>query len=49
MKIKFDSDDDLPINKTLKLHNMIIVVRSVFEDKGKFYPQIYLDEYLYEL
>ena len=49
MKMKFDSDDDLPLNKTLQLHNMIIVVRSVFEDKGKFYPQIYLDEYLYEL
>ena len=46
MKIRFDSDDDLPLNKTLKL---TIVVRSVFEDKGKFYPQIYLDEFLYEL
>ena len=49
MKIRFDSDDDLPLNKTLKLHNMTIVVRSVFEDQGKFYPQIYLDEFLYEL
>ena len=49
MKIKFDPDDDLPLNKTLKLHNMTIVVRSAFEDKGKFYPQIYLDECLYEL
>ena len=44
MKIKFDSDDDLPLNKTLKLQNMTVVVRSVFEDKGKFYQQIYLDE-----
>ena len=49
MKIKLDSDDDLPLNKTLKPYNMIIAVRSVFEDKGKFYPQIYLDECLYEL
>ena len=49
MKIKFDSDDDLPLNKTLKVHNMTIVVTSVFEDKGKFYPQIYLDECLFEL
>ena len=48
MKIRFDSDDDLPLNKTLKLHNMTIVVRFVFEDKGKFYLQIYLDEFLYE-
>ena len=49
MKIEFNSDDNLPVNKTLKLHNLIIVVRSVFEERGKFYPQIYLDECLYEL
>ena len=49
MKIKFNSDNNLPLNKTLKLHNMTIVVRSVFEEKGEFYPQIYLDECLYEL
>ena len=49
MKIKFDSDDDLSLNKTLKLHNMTIVVKSAFKDKDKFYPQIYLDECLYEL
>ena len=49
MKIKFDTDDNLPLNKTLKLHNMTIVIRSVFEGHGKFYPQIYLDECLYEL
>ena len=49
MKIKFDTDDNLPLNKTLKLHNMTIVIRSVFEEDGKFYPQIYLDDCLYEL
>ena len=47
MKIKFDTDDDLPLNKPLKLHMLTIVVRSVFEEYGKFYPQIYLDECLY--
>ena len=41
MKIKFNSDDDLPLNKRLKFPAMTIVVRSV--------PQIYLDECLYEL
>ena len=30
MKIKFNSDDNLPLNKTLKLHNVTIVIRSVF-------------------
>ena len=38
MKIKFSSDDNLPLNKVLKLLNLTIVVRSVFED-GKYYPQ----------
>ena len=49
MKIKFNSDDNLPLNKTLKLHNMTIIIRSVFEEDGKYYPQIFLDECLYEL
>ena len=31
MKIKLDTDDNLPLNKTLKLHKMTIVIRSVFE------------------
>ena len=30
MKINFNSDDSLPLNKMLKLCNMVIVVRSVF-------------------
>ena len=38
MKIKFDSDDDLPLNKQLKFRTMTIVVRSVFEDEDKFCP-----------
>ena len=49
MKIKFNSDNSLPLNKTLKLHNMTIIVRSVFEEDGKYYPQVFLDECLYEL
>ena len=32
MKIKFDSDDDLPLNKPLKFHDMTITIRSVFEE-----------------
>ena len=49
MKTKFDSDDYLPLNKPLKFPIMTIIVRSVFEENGKFYPQIYLDECLYKL
>ena len=49
MKIKFHTEYDLPLNKLLKLHMLSIVVRSVFEEDGKFYFQIYLDECLFEL
>ena len=49
MEIKFDSDDDLPLNKQLKFPTMTVVVRSVFEEDDKLYPDIYLDECLYEL
>ena len=49
MKIKFNSDDDLPLNKSLKVYNMTIIIRSVFEEDGKLYPQVFLDDTLYEL
>ena len=49
MKIKFNSDDNLPLNKPLKFHNMTITIRSVFEEDGKLYPQVFLDDTLYEL
>ena len=48
MKIKFNSDDDLPLNKPLKFHAMTIIIRSVFEEDGKLYPQDFLDDALYE-
>ena len=48
MKIKFNSDDYLPLNKILKLHNSTVIVRPVFEEYGKYYPQVFLDECLYE-
>ena len=38
LKIKFNSDDDLPLNKPLKFHEMTIIIRSVFEEGGKLYP-----------
>ena len=49
MKIKFDSDEDLPLNKQLKFLSITIIVRSVFEEDGKYYPQVFLDECLYEV
>ena len=48
MKIKFDSDDNLPLNKILKFSVLKIIIRSVFENDGKYYPQIFLNGCLYE-
>ena len=42
MKIKFNSDDDLPLNKSLKFNSMTINIRSVFEEDCKLYPQVIL-------
>ena len=49
MKTKFNSDDSLPLNKLLKFHNITITIRSVFEEDDKLYPQVFLDDTLYEL
>ena len=48
-KIKFDTDDNLPLNKPLKLRVLTITVRSIFKEDGKLYRQVYLDGCLYEL
>ena len=40
MKIKFNSDDELPLNKTIEIHSMIKVVRDAFYENNKYYPQI---------
>ena len=46
---KFNSDDDWPLNKPLKLHAVAIIVRSSFEEGGKFYLQVFLVDTLCEL
>ena len=48
MKIRFKSNDDLPLNKPIKLRLLTIIIRSVFSEKGKFYPQLFLDDASYE-
>ena len=39
IKIKLDSADDLPLGKLPKLHNLTIIVRSIFQEDNKHYPQ----------
>ena len=48
MKIEFNSDDELPVNKMIEISSMIIVVRAVFHENYK-YPHIFLDDCLYKL
>ena len=49
MKINLNSDDNLPLNKPLKFNLMTVIIRSVFEEDGKLYPQVFLDDSLYEI
>ena len=48
MKTKSISDNNLSLNKMLKLHMLTVIVRSVFKEDGKYYPQVFLDECLHE-
>ena len=49
MKIKFNTDDNMLLNKPLKLNLLTIIVRCIFEEDDKLYPQIYLEDCLHEL
>ena len=49
MKIKFNSDGNLLFKKILKLYNLTIVVRPVFEENKMYYPQLFWNDGLYEL
>ena len=48
MKIKFDLDDDLPLNKTIGIYDVTTVVRAIFHENKKYYPQVFLDECMYK-
>ena len=48
-KIKFNSDDNLPLNKPLKFYQMTITIRCVISEDNKLYPQVFLDGALYRL
>ena len=46
MKIKFNLDDELPLNKMIEIRSMIVVIRAVFHENDKYYPQVFLNECL---
>ena len=49
LKNRLESNDNLPLNKPIKLRLLAKIIRSVFSENGKFYPQLFLDDALYEL
>ena len=46
IKIKFNSDDELPINNTIEISSMAVAIRAIFVENNKYYPQVFLDECL---
>ena len=49
MKLKFDSDDNLTLTKTVEIPIMTIVAKVVFQENNKYYPQVILDECWYKI
>ena len=49
MRTKFDSNDNLPTDNIVNMHLITIIIRSVFAQNGKFYPQLFLHDALYKL
>ena len=49
MKIKFNSDDHLPLNKSFKFYQLIVTIKCVISEDNKLYPQVFLDGALYSL
>ena len=49
MKIKFESNDNLPADNIVNMHQVTIIVRSVFNQNDKFYPPLFLDDALYNV
>ena len=47
-KIKLLTDDFLPLNKLIYFPTLTGVIRCVFKQNGVFYPQVYLDDCLYQ-
>ena len=49
MKIKFNTDDNISLNKIIYFPRITIIIRSVTQKDGEFYPQLFLDDCLYEV
>ena len=48
-KIRFISNDSLALGKLIYFPTLTVVIRCVFKQDGIYYPQVYLDDGLYQL
>ena len=48
MKIRFEINDILPEGKDMNIHLTTIIIRAIFAQDGKYYPQLFLDGGLYK-
>ena len=48
-KIKFNTDNDIPLNKMIYFPKITVIIRCVFVKNDKYYPQVYLDDCLYQI
>ena len=49
MKIKFNTDDNIPLNKIIYFPTITIIIRYVTQKDGKYCPQLFIDKCLYEV
>ena len=48
MKIKFESDNILSTDKDVNIRMATIIIRTIFAQDGRYYPQLFLDSGLYK-
>ena len=49
MKITFNTDNNIALNKIIYFHTVTIIIRSVTKKDDEYYPQLFLDDCLYEV
>ena len=49
LKIKINSNDELPLSKTIEIPSIIKVARAAFREDHKYHPHVFWDECLYKL
>ena len=47
-KIRLSSDIDLPLETLIQFKILTIIIRCIIKKDGKYYPEIYLDECMYD-